>query len=455
MASVLQNGNSYRIRVSSGYDNNGKQIIRSKTWHPEPGMTPTQIEKELERLKVDFEREVMLGTSLDRTVRFSEFADRWMETYCRPNLRSHTIRNYENCLKRINVAFGNKKMCEIQPFQIVKFYTDLDKVTPNIPTRYKAKVDFTKYLKTRKMTKSALCNASGVSRCSITNLCKGSNIQEGNAVKLCAALGCDFKTLFAPVHAVKPLSADTKLSYHRVLSTIFATAYQWQIIDSNPCQRVKAPKSGKKEAKYLEPEDAMRLLECLENENVAHRASIVTLLYSGMRRGELCGLTWNDVNLETGMIDINKTEQYTPKTGIVEDETKNASSKRIIKVPPEVVEVLKEHKLQQSVDRLKAEEWIDTGKVFTQRNGLPINPDSLTRYLKEIVNRYNLPPVTIHGLRHTNASLLIAAGTDIRTVSNRLGHADMSTTMNIYTHAIRKVDEAAAEAISLSLLRRA
>jgi len=155
------------------------------------------------------------------------------------------------------------------------------------------------------------------------------------------------------------------------------------------------------------------------------------------------------------MIDINKTEQYTPKTGIVEDETKNASSKRIIKVPPEVVEVLKEHKLQQSVDRLKAEEWIDTGKVFTQRNGLPINPDSLTRYLKEIINRYNLPPVTIHGLRHTNASLLIAAGTDIRTVSNRLGHADMSTTMNIYTHAIRKVDEAAAEAISLSLLRRA
>ena len=104
MASAIKNGNAYRICVSSGYDINGKQIIKSKTWHPEPGMTPYQIKKELERQKVYFEREVHLGNLIDRSVRFSEFVKRWMDDYCVPNLCKRTIRNYLNATVYGNAA---------------------------------------------------------------------------------------------------------------------------------------------------------------------------------------------------------------------------------------------------------------------------------------------------------------------------------------------------------------
>ncbi len=171
MASVLKNGSSYRIRVSLGYDADGKQKIVSKTWRPEPGMTPAQIEKGLEKQKVDFEREANLGTALNRNVRFSEFTERWLETYCRPNLRSHTVRNYKNILIRLNAVFGNKKIGEIEPYQIAKFYNELGTEKVHLPVRYKAKKDFGKYLKARKITKLALSNSSGVSRNSINNLC--------------------------------------------------------------------------------------------------------------------------------------------------------------------------------------------------------------------------------------------------------------------------------------------
>ena len=455
MASVIKSGDAYRIRVSSGYDVNGKQIIKSKTWRPEPGMTPYQIEKELERQKVDFEREIHLGSSIDRSVRFSEFAKRWMDDCCVPNLRKRTIRNYEGCLPRLNQAFGNKKLCEIQPVSIVGFYNALSREPVGSAAKFASRVDFAQLLKDRSLSQLALSNASGISRESIRNLCAGGSVHQNTAEKLCEVLGVELKSIFKTCDSKAMLSGNTMLTYHRVLSTIFTTAVQWQVIESNPCARVKPPRKERKEAAHLEPEDARRLMACLEDEDLKYRAMIATLLYTGMRRGELCGLTWADVDLENGLIDINKSEQYTPKDGIFEDETKNASSRRVIKVPGEVTDALKAYRAQQSAERLRAEEWHDTDKVFTQRNGLPVHPDTVSKYLHRLTEKNDLPHITVHGLRHTNASLLIAGGADIRTVSKRLGHADMSTTMNIYTHAIRKADETAAETLSLALLRQA
>jgi integrase len=99
-------------------------------------------------------------------------------------------------------------------------------------------------------------------------------------------------------------------------------------------------------------------------------------------------------------------------------------------------------------ERLKVgDKWVDNDRLFTQWNGKPMHPDSLTGWFKEFVKRTDLLKVHIHSLRHTNATLLIAGGTDVRTVSRRLGHAQTTTTMNIYSHAIRAADEAAAETL--------
>jgi integrase len=175
---------------------------------------------------------------------------------------------------------------------------------------------------------------------------------------------------------------------------------------------------------------------------------ITLFLYTGMRRGELCGLEWKDIDFNNGLIDINKSSLYLADKGVFQDDTKNFSSKRVIKVPDQALCLLKDYKQTQGSEKLKlGSKWDEHGKIFTQWNGKPIHPDSVTGWFHDFIDRNRLPYISVHSLRHTNATLLIASGVDLRTVSKRLGHANMTTTGNIYTHAIQSADERAAEAL--------
>ena len=165
-----------------------------------------------------------------------------------------------------------------------------------------------------------------------------------------------------------------------------------------------------------------------------------------MRRGELCGLNWSDVDFKSGTITVNKSVLYSADEGIFEDSTKTKSSNRIISVPDSMIKLLKTYQAEQLKQRLAlGDQWIDSGKIFTSENGGVINPESLSGWFKNFVRRYNLPDIHFHNLRHTAATLLIANGVDVATVSKRLGHADKTTTLNIYTHAIKSADRAAAD----------
>lgn len=105
-----------------------------------------------------------------------------------------------------------------------------------------------------------------------------------------------------------------------------------------------------------------------------------------------------------------------------------------------------EYKTEQMKQKLAmGDMWIDSGKIFTSKNGSMINPDTPSTWFKSFIRRHNLPDIHYHNLRHTAATLLIAGGFDIATVSNRLGHADRTTTLNIYTHAIKSADKAASD----------
>ena len=114
-----------------------------------------------------------------------------------------------------------------------------------------------------------------------------------------------------------------------------------------------------------------------------------------------------------------------------------------------MIDQLYNHKIEQAEQRLlTGDRWHNSGKIFTTWDGEPIPPDRVSAWLRSFNKRHNLPPVSVHGLRHTNATLLIYNGTNIKTVSSRLGHADVSTTGNIYTHAIKTADEMAADTLA-------
>ena len=427
MATIQKRGSTYKITVSCGYDGSGKQIRKHMTWIPERCRN---------------------GQILDGSMRFSDFTEMWFSDYAEKQLRPKTLARYRSMLPRIHAALGHIKIEKLQPHHLLAFYDNLSKAGIRDDTKYKCIMDFQDILDEKQIAKTALAGRAGVSVSVINSLLNHRNITLQSAEKLASFLQADFSTLFQPASGKDTLSGKTILHHHRLISSILSTAVHWQIIFSNPCDRVKPPKAEKTVPTYLDEVQAAKMLELLEKENIQYRTVVYLLLYTGFRRGELCGLEWADVDFETHVITVRRSSLYLPEKGIFEDETKNTASNRSIKALSIVFDILREFRVWQNEQRLKAgDRWINSGKIFTTWQGKPIHPDSITSWFHDFIQRSGLPPIHVHSLRHTNATLQIAGGVPISTVAGRLGHANTATTTKIYIHAIKSADEAAAETL--------
>ena len=448
MATIKQRGNSYKITVSCGYDLDGKQIRRHLTWTPEPGMTKRQLQKELDRQAVLFEEKCRNGQVLDGNIKFAEFAEKWFTDYAEKQLRPTTVARYRLLMPRINAAIGHIRLDKLQPHHLMEFYNNLSESGVREDTRYCSAVDFKALLKKRGMTKRALAEQAGVSVYVLDSVTRGANISAASAHKVVSALQLPLDKVFLPAGEKDTLAVSTVLHHHRLISSMLSTAVKWQLIFSNPCSRVVLPKNKHKEAVYLDEEQAADLLAALDKESMQHQVIVKLLLFTGMRRGELCGLEWKDIDFERAVITVRRSSLYLPGKGVFEDETKNATSERCMKVSADVVTMLKAWRAEQSKQHLRmGDQWQDSDRLFTAWNGAPIRPDVITAWFHKFVTKNGLPPIHIHSLRHTNATLLIAAGTNLTTVAARLGHANSTTTSKIYAHAIKSADQAAAEVL--------
>lgn len=242
------------------------------------------------------------------------------------------------------------------------------------------------------------------------------------------------------------LSPKTVHEHHVVISKILNTAVKWAVLDKNVALQADSPKVPYREINYLDETETRRMIFLLNNEPIQYRAMILLLLFTGMRRGELCGLEWKDIDFDTRKLKIVRSSQYLGGGQMFTKEPKTKAGIREISLSENTCRILQEYRLWQSRERLKLGElWKDTDRLFTQWNGIPIHPDTITGWFSRFIKRNNFPHVTLHSLRHTNATLLIAEGTDVCTVSKRLGHANTATTLNIYAHALRSKDEEAAQ----------
>lgn len=448
MDTIEKRGESYKIIVSCGYDLDGKQLRRRMVWKPEPGMTKRQIQKELDRQAVLFEEKCRNGQVLEGNIKFAEFAEKWFADYAEKQLRATTVARYQLLMPRINAAIGHIRLDKLQPHHLMEFYNNLAESGVREDMRYCSAVDFKKLLKKRGITKRTFAKEAGVSVYVLDSVTRGANISTTSAHKIVSALGLPLDQVFTPVGDKDTLAVSTILHHHRLISSMLGTAVKWQLIFSNPCSRVVLPKNKRKEAVYLDEEQAAQLLAALEKESLQHQTIVKLLLFTGMRRGELCGLEWKDIDFDNAVIFVRRSSLYLSGKGVFEDETKNETSERCMKVSDDVITILRVWRAEQARQRLKmGDQWQDTDRLFTAWNGAPIRPDVITAWFHRFVTKNGLPPVHIHSLRHTNATLLIAAGTNLTTVAARLGHANTTTTSKIYAHAIKSADEAAAEVL--------
>lgn len=163
------------------------------------------------------------------------------------------------------------------------------------------------------MTKEALAKKAGVSLSTLSIVYQEKNIDPSSAEKIADALGMSMNLLFEPALNGNPLAPKTILHYHRLISSILHIAVQWQVILSNPCDRVAPPKAGRVEINYLDAEQAVHLLELLDGAPMQYRTAITVLLFTGMRRGELLGLEWRSIDFNKETISITRSTLYLPE----------------------------------------------------------------------------------------------------------------------------------------------
>lgn len=468
---IAKNGKvSYYLRAYDGYDRFGRQIEHRMTWTPKPGMSEKAIQKELERQKVLFEEKIRTHNLFDSNTTFEEYSLTWLQNNRPPQLAPKTYERYAELLNVINIAIGGIKLVDLQSQHLQAFYANLREEGTNNRDNYAISLGFDDVLVKNPLTKTELARKAGISLGTLRKISqKDAHTKISTASKVADALNLPVEKLFIIHYSQRSFSDKTILSHHRLISCILRQATMDRIIPYNIATRdyIRAPKVTRRESAFLNDKEAELILSKLKNEPIKWRTAMELLIYSGMRRGELMGLEWKDVDFENKVIHIYRTSQYISGLGIITKDTKNATSERTIRLPDAAFETLSEYRshwlyMQTAMGDLwqhkitithidGKKEVVDNDRLFIKDDSTPMHPDSITAWTYDFIKKYDLPKFSPHSLRHTNASLLIANGVNIPTVSKRLGHANVSTTTKIYSHAIQSADEKAADILAEKL----
>lgn len=387
MASYQKRGeNSYLLVVEAGYDAKGKRIKRTRTLRITEKFTPKKLKEHLELELAKFKMAIEAGEYIaPEKMTFSSFVEEWREKYAPSELGAKTLENYLYQINnRLIPEFGHLRIDQIKPLHIVTFLKELQ---------------------------------------------DEGNRQDGNEGKLSSSM----------------------IQYiHRVLKNIFERAVDWKLINTSPLEGVKKPKAEQAETEVYDETEAYMLLQAIESEPLMWRVMVKLALTTGLRRGELLGLEWKHIEVGDGVgtIDVRQSLTYVKDIGYLIKEPKTKKSIRKVSIPSTLLPELKTLKKQSTKARIQEEELWKEGKhffVFSASKGKPLYPTRINTWWPDFIKRHNLKYIRFHDLRHTSATLLINKGVHAKIISERLGHANISTTMNIYGHTLRSAEQEAAK----------
>ena len=390
MASIRKRGNSYLLVVSMGYDFDGKRRKpQQKTVHPPENLTPKAKEKWLEEEAALFERQCKNEPlKVDKSITLADYTAIWLREIAPTKLAKSTLARDKQDIDRFMPYLGGYKLTELKPEHFRNLYAELRK-----------------------------------QKNSVTG---------------------------------KPLSECTVEGVHACLCGILSDAMEGGFLSHNPAWRTyKYAGKKKKKQNVADEETTQKLIAALEEESIKYETYFKLIIATGMRRGECCGLKWCDVNFKEKSIHICRNVVKVTGEEIIIKEPKTASGDRYVYFSAEMASLLKEYRkfCQQETETYDERELSADDYIF-RRHGmaLPMTPSSFTWRFKLILKKHGLPEnLNVHSLRHTAASLMIAGGADVATVSGLLGHSQVSTTLDIYTHAFDDKKKAASAVLQESL----
>jgi len=388
MANYRQRGkNSWEFTISLGRGADGKYIRRTKTVvvvDERILRAPKRLEMHLEQEWLKFKEEVEAGNYIaPAKLTFGQFVELWKEKYAHAQLERKTIHNYQvNLHLRILPTFGHLQLDQIKPLHIIDFLESLGKAG------------------------SRKDNKSGA------------------------------------------LSSATIQYNHRILKNIFSRAVEWKVIKENPAAEVKKPRVVHKEIIPYDEDEVRVMLQALQKEPYHWRMMITLALTTGMRRGELLGLEWKHIDWKTGVIDVQQSVSISLKGEVIVKEPKTRNSKRKVALSPSVLGELREYYTYRTKERnMIGDAWQGGERffVFAHADGKAFHHERPYLWFRQFIKKNGFRYIRFHDLRHTSATLLINQGVHAKLISERLGHGSITTTMNIYGHALRSADQAAAD----------
>ncbi len=245
------------------------------------------------------------------------------------------------------------------------------------------------------------------------------------------------------------LSAQTVLHHHRVLREALQQAVRWQLLARNPADAVEPPRPQRREREVFDQGEVERLLEAAHGTRLA--VPVLLAVTTGLRRGEFLGLRWQDVDLDGGKLAVRQSLEQT-KAGLAFKPPKTQKGRRVVTLPLMTVEALRRHRAEQAREKLfLGPAYQDHGLVLARVDGRPLDPAGATRAFARLVRRAGVRPISLHGLRHTHATLLLGANVHPKVVSERLGHATVGMTLDTYSHVLPHLQEEAAQKIDALL----
>ncbi len=447
-------GTTYRISVSGGFDTAGKRIRHRMIYKPEPSMTARQIQKAVQRAAADFERSIEQGYSLDNRQTFSDYSAYVVALKQRTGTKHRTITGYQHLMERTNQAIGHMAIQDIRAVHLNRFYQNLaESGIRDVEPRAIQKADLRAALKEKKLSMAKVAKLAGVAESTVNAVAKGAAILKGKAELIAQAAEIPFDTLFTVEERNEPLSSTSILAYHRFIHVVLAQAEKEMLVPYNAADKATPPQKEKSEVGTFQTSELIAIRDAAAQEPIKWQMIIHLLMITGCRRGEIVGLKWDRVNWKENSIRIDTTLLYTPEHGVYESTTKTGAE-RTIKLPKETMDLLRQYRVWQLETRLaNGDRWKDTPYVFTGECGGCMAPDTLSGYLTRFEKKYNLPHIHAHKFRHSMASVLYFSGADPVSISKRLGHAQVSTTQNIYSHLIEQADTQSAERIADAIFR--
>lgn len=452
---------SYRFFYSGKDATTGKPKQYTKTWKVPKGLSHKQVELERKKAEIDFIKESekkSIGIFVqENNITFGEFSKQWLDRILTRNEDGYSYyARSEYALKILNEHFGNYLLKQISPSMVQKFYDYLCSRT-YIKEIVTVKKSINELIEENHLVKSKLAEDCGIDRLTLRLASKvGNQISMATAKTISKHFNVPVTKYFNIEKKEVKYSKATNAGIRTILVIILGEAKRQQLVEHNYASKdyTRAITGTTKSKEIFDEQEAKDFVKAVLKEPHQKKRTIFALLiFLGLRKAEICGLSWSDIDFDNKTLSVNHNSIYFKKFGIVTKGTKTKTSKRTIRLPEQLVTILSEYKLWYDEQKINyGDLWADTDKLFLQDNGNILNPCTINLWLRKFNLEHGFKNIPPHSLRHTSITMQIKAGVPIKAVSARAGHSSERITLDIYTHTLQSQDEQAAEIYNNYLL---